>query len=78
MNGDLNVWFTYINNTSFPFFNLAHERIGLLDPHTKIPSDEQDPGTTPVTESLSTSTKSSLKKMYLLKKTFKNEIKFET
>jgi hypothetical protein len=42
------------------------------------PSDEQDPGTTPVTESSSTSTrKSFLKKMYLIKKIFKNLIAFQ-
>jgi hypothetical protein len=54
--------------TALCFFDLAHERIIVEPPEHLISSDEQDPGTTPVTESPSTSTKeSSLKKMYLAK-----------
>ena len=51
----------------------------LLEPlGHPITLDEQDPGTTPVTESPSTSTrKSYLKKMYLIKKIFKNLIAFQ-
>ncbi len=51
----------------------------LLEPiGHPITLDEQDPGTTPVTESPSTFTrKSSLKKMYLIKKIFKNLITCE-
>ena len=50
----------------------------LLDPLVHAIPDEHDPGTTPVTESPSTSTrKSSLKKMYLIKKMFKNLIAFQ-
>jgi hypothetical protein len=42
----------------------------LLEPLVHPIPDEHDPGTTPVTESPSTSTrKSSLQKMYLIKKT---------